>query len=235
LSYSQGDFLKLFNYKLDTLLEKEELDEIKKEFKISRVFIGIKLSIDWDTNIDGLYSWSAHFSPIDEYNKLSFDVTMKCKEDSNSVKEFLIQRKELLDIVKSTFLYDHIQDSLGRKIDIHFTDSKSFSRRAQEKFFNKCSEEMFKSLFEMADEYVFLTLTNERGYSRWLITSNRVILWHYDGENPIGSVTNERQLFDEEMKRVIELRDPKGFYNLIAKDTTSYPFLIYTYTGGMIE
>lgn len=235
LSFSQNRFLDLFNFsgKLESLLE-PEMGKIKEEFKISDVSIGIMISIDWESN-DGLECWSAKFWPLEE-NNLAFLLTMPIENGLSNTGTFLCEKDKILNVVKSTFLYKHINDSSSRIANIHFVKSKSFSIKAQKSFFSRCPQHLSNEIIEVADELVFITLTNERGTSRWVITPNKVILWHFRGTTPIGSPEISSITFnEEEFKEMVKRNDSNGILKMMIKDNTTYPYSTFNYNGESLE
>jgi hypothetical protein len=178
--------------KLEKLLKKE-IDLINQHFDVSDVIIGSMGSINWDMFEDG-DCWNAKLQDKNEPNNLFFDVTMDNNGKPGSIKPLLEQKDEILQRThKAKFLIDHIANNPKRTIKIHFTKDKSFSPKAQKSFLDDVPADLKEQFDTELDSTIFLTLSNENGWSRWLIfPDGQIMLWHYSGKPPIDNYNEEQ-------------------------------------------
>ncbi len=190
--YSRFCEPKFKNEKLEKLLKKE-IDLINQNFEVSDVTIGSMGSINWDMFEDG-DCWNAKLHDKNETYNLTFDVTMENNGKPGSIKPLLEQKEDILKRTHNVkFLIDHISNNSKRTINIHFTKDKSFSPKAQKSFLRDVPTDYKAHSNTVLDNTVFLTLSNENGWSRWLILPDgQIILWHYSGKPPIDNYTEQQ-------------------------------------------
>ncbi|MCF8332047.1 MAG: hypothetical protein K9H84_06310 [Bacteroidales bacterium] len=183
-------------------LLRKEIDLIEKHFDISEPMIGSKGSLDWDMTDDG-ECWSAKLKDKSEDKHIVFYVNMDNNIKPGSIKPLLKQKDKLLKRVhKASFLMSHMEEHPESELKIHFTRDKSFSDKAQESFLEEVPEDLKNQYQEMLDNTILMTLSNEHGWSRWLIfRNNDIMLWHYSKKPPLGKYTPE------------ELITPGGLFN----------------------
>ena len=172
-------------YQFEQLLH-NEIDTIKKYFIILDGSISSIGSIDYSGSC-----WQAQLHDKSIEDNLIFEITIDIDPSPFSIIPLLQKKDEILKRVKKAeFLINHANEDRKRKLEIRFVNDQSFSKLGQKSFEKDYApKEIFDQYGKYLDDSIFLELTNENGWSRWLILPNgEIMLWHYSGKPPLNNL-----------------------------------------------